>query len=364
MHQPQRARESKSRIGLDGVVVAETEISHVDERGRLVLRGLDLASLADAGYEDVVGLLWNGALPDARAGTSLRWGLARARCCAHDALWRYSAALERADALGAVQEALAGLAPDHAVTREVQLLLAGAVPVVAAAWWRRQIGEAPIAPQPNACHAEDLLRMAGLASDPARVRALDRVLVALAEHGMSASTFAARVVTSTGADAGTAVVAAASALRGSRHSGTATDMHRILTQIGHPERAGAWVAAELEAHRRIPGFGHAIYRARDPRIAVLESVLADGGFESPLLPVAHAVERAVRERLGGRVHANVDLVLPPFFEALDIPPALYGATFATARAAGWLAHVEEQGRDARIIRPCQRYVGPRAVSAA
>ena len=359
-----RVRETQSRVGLEGVVVVETGISHVDEHGRLSLRGLDLATLADAGYEDVLGLLWNGTLPDSRVRTSLRRGLGRARCRAHETLWRYSAALERDDAIGAVQEGLAGLASDHAVTRELYLRLAGAVPVVAAAWWRRHIGEAPIAPDPNASHAEDFLRMAGLASDPARVRALDRALSALAEHGMNASTFAARIVTSTGADAGTAIVAAVSAFRGRRHSGTAADIHRILAQLGRPERAAAWVAAELAAHRRILGFGHPIYRARDPRITVLESALVDGGFESPLLPVSRALERAVRDQLGGRVHANMDLLLPPFFDALGVPPALYAAVFATARAAGWLAHVDEQSRDPRVIRPRQRYVGPGAGYAA
>jgi len=355
--------------GLDGVVVAETELSLVDgERGRLLVRGHDVEQLAaGAGFEAACGLLWDGALPDEAELGRLRSDLGAARARAHDELWRLGAALEAPDGMDALRAAAAQLAEDGASPRETALRLTGALAVFAALWWRRCQGLPPLAPDAALGHAEDFLRLAtGAAAQPARVRALDAYLVTVAEHGMNASTFTARVVASTLSDAVSAVVAALGALKGPRHGGAPGPVLDMLDAIGEPSRARAWLATELAAGRRIMGLGHRIYRVRDPRAAVLEAQVArleDAGVASHYLALARAVERAALELLaerhpGRRLATNVEFYTAVLLDAVGLPRALFTPTFAAARVAGWLAHVAEQRAGGRIIRPAQRYVGP------
>ena len=199
-----------------------------------------------------------------------------------------------------------------------------------------------------------------------RVAALDTYLSTVAEHGMNASTFAARVVASTGSDRVSAVVAAICALKGPLHGGAPGPVLDMIDGVGAPEAARAWLEAELCAGRRIMGLGHRVYRVRDPRAAVLEAAMLDlqgSGFESPRLALARAIEREaralLRERYPGRpLEANVEFYTAVLLDGIGLDRRLFSPTFAVARVAGWLAHIDEQQRTGRLIRPRSRYIGP------
>ncbi len=363
--------DGAGNAGLDGVVVADTALSEVDgERGRLLIRGHDVDRLgAEHGFEAICGLLWDGTLPDACGLAALRHGLGAARVHAFEERWRFAGALEATHPMDALRGALAALPSDgDGEPATLRLRVTGAVAVVAAAWLRRRAGLRPVAPDPARSHAEDWLRALGTGAPvPARVRALDRYWVTVAEHGMNASTFTARVVASTGSDAVSAVVAALGALKGPLHGGAPGPVLDMLDAIGRPEDAEGWLRAELAAGRRVMGLGHRIYRVRDPRAAVLEGALEAleaGGVRSRYLALARAVERAAVAVLAERhphrrLETNVEFYTAVLLDAVGLPRALFTPAFAAARAAGWLAHVDEQRLAGRIIRPSQRYVGPR-----
>ena len=360
------------RPGLEGVVVAETELSQVDgERGRLTVRGLPIESLADGRFEAMAALLWDGSTADSTRVDVIARRLGEARVAAHAELGRYSAALDAPQPMDALRAATAGLSPDPEGGTAERLHLTGALQVFAAAWHRRRIGARPVRPDPDRSHAEDLLRMLhGHAATPAVSRALDAYLVTVAEHGMNASTFTARVVASTQSDAISAVVAALGSLKGPLHGGAPGPVLDMLDAIGNPAKATDWLRAELDAGRRIMGLGHRVYRVRDPRAAVLEETLLHleaAGLESRYLALARAVERAAVRELAARypersLDTNVEFYTAVLLEVLGIPRELFTPLFACARVTGWLAHFEEQRDRGRIIRPRQRYVGPVATS--
>jgi citrate synthase len=354
------------RGGLDGVVAADTVLSEVDgEAGRLAIRGHGIEELAGrVPFEAMAALLLEGELPDAARAARWSRALGEGRARAFEAL--PPTALARLSGMDALRGGVAALAQPGR-DEAVRPLLLGAVGTFAAAWWRLRAGAAPLAPDPARGHAEDVLRMAGAPHDAARVRAFDRYLVTVAEHGMNASTFAARVVASTGSDAVSALTAALGALKGPLHGGAPGPVLDMLDAIGEPERAGSWLRGELEAGRRIMGLGHRVYRVRDPRAAVLEAGVAEleaTGVRSRYLELARAVEKEAVGALAARhperrLEANVEFYTAVILDAVGLDRDAFTPAFAAARAAGWLAHVEEQQRSGRLIRPTQRYVGPR-----
>ncbi|WAS91225.1 citrate synthase [Nannocystis punicea] len=355
-----------TRSGLDGVVVADTRLSEVDgERGRLVVEGHDIERLAGAtSFEATAGLLWTGALPQGEALAAIRRALAEGRVRAFEQL--EADELPRfVDGMDALRAATARLTAEDGFDAPARLT--GAVAVYAAAWARTRAGGRPLAPDPELSHAADTLRMlTGELPDPARVAGLETYLVTVADHGMNASTFAARVVASTGSDAVSAIVAAIGALKGPLHGGAPGPVLDMLDEIGEPARAAQWIEAELAAGRRIMGMGHRIYRVRDPRAAVLEGALArleQAGLANGRLALARAVERvaegALRAKYPDRpLAANVEFYTAVLLDAVGLDRAAFSPTFAAGRVAGWCAHVLEQRATGRLIRPASRYVGP------
>jgi citrate synthase len=332
----------------------ETRLSLVDgAEGRLVIAGHDLESLAErTGFEGVCGLLLGSGIDEA-AGWKTRLG--RGRRAAFASLDRLGDALDKADGMDALR---AGLA--HFETEDPADAIA-AVAVVAAAWMRRRAGQAPVPPDPERGHAADLLRMAVGERPHAAERALDRYLVTVAEHGMNASTLAARVVASTASDLVSSLVAAVGALKGPLHGGAPGPVLDMLDAIGTPEKAEAWLEGELAAGRRIMGMGHRIYRVRDPRAAVLERAAQPLG--GGRLDLARAVERAAEGALRKRhpdrpLRANVEFYTAILLDNIGLPRNAFTPTFAAARAAGWCAHVAEQRATGKLIRPDARYIGP------
>lgn len=345
--------------GLEGVVVADTELSSVDgERGELVIRGRRIEELAGhASFEEACALLW-GVDP-----APLRAYLGRARALAFDLLPELGTALDAPDGMDALRAATAHVRLGE---DDERVRITGALAVFVAAWLRLRAGAEPLTPDPTLGHAEDLLRMATGSADPARVAALDAYLVTVIDHGLNASTFTARVVASTRSDAVSAVVGALGALKGPLHGGAPGPVLDMLDGVGQPENAVPWLEGELAAGRRIMGMGHRIYRVRDPRAAVLERAtlaLSEAGVTTDRLELAHATERAAREVLRARypdrsLEANVEFFTAVLLDAVGLPREAFSLAFAASRVAGWLAHVGEERQRGKLIRPRSKYVGP------
>jgi citrate synthase len=350
--------------GLAGVLVARTELSHVEgDSGRLSVRGHAIEALVSAApFEAVLGLLLEGALPEPQRLTELQAELGQARVRAHERLRTRFLAVAAPDAMSTLRSALS-LLPGDATPAEVL----GMAAVASAAWIRAQLGGQLPAPEPGLAHARDLLRMlSGHDVSEEAARLLDAYLVTVAEHGFNASTFAARVTASTGADFVAAVVAGVATLSGPLHGGAPGPVLDMLDAVGSPERAGVYVRAELAAGRRIMGMGHRVYRVRDPRAFVLERALSTFQKEaggSPRLLLARAVEAAAETELARKyperaLRANVEFYTALLLETLAIPRAAFTAIFACARVAGYAAHYAEQRLRGRLIRPSALYVGP------
>lgn len=350
--------------GLEGIVVAETALSHVDgASGRLIIAGneVDLLALSHD-FEQVCDLLWAAA--GVPAGASSAAELGKARTAAFARLDRLGDALHRTDAMDALRGALAQL-PSGASAIDI----VAATAVFVAAHGRIRDGKAPIAPDPTLGHAADLLHMLGLLADEPHAKALDAYLVTVSDHGLNASTFAARVVTSTGSDLVSSVVAGVGALKGPLHGGAPGPVLDMLDAIGKADQAETYILAALTRGERIMGMGHRIYRVRDPRALVLEQAierlersLTVGTSVRERLLLAHAAERAAERLLAERhparaLRANVEFYTAVLLEALGIARELFSAVFAVGRVLGWTAHVAEQRRTGRLIRPASRYVG-------
>lgn len=354
--------------GLEGVIVAETRLSHVDgQKGELILAGHRIEELAGlVPFESVAWLLWTSSMPNDALAVQAAFGAARVRAYAalerDDRMLGASSAMDSLRALSARIELPLG---EDALERA--MTLSAALGVYAAAWQRVHGGGAPLAPDPSLSHAADLLRMAhGERPHRAAERALDRYLVTVIDHGMNASTFAARVVASTGSDDVSAIVAAIGALKGPLHGGAPGPVLDMLDAIGESDHARAWLSAELAAGRRIMGMGHRIYRVRDPRAAVLEAGVEElerAGISRGRLALAREVERSAEALLAERrkdrpLRANVEFYTAILLDAIGIERDAFTSTFAAGRVAGWCAHIEEQRRSGRLIRPASRYVGP------
>jgi citrate synthase len=246
--------------------------------------------------------------------------------------------------------------------------------VFTAAVTRRQAGLEPVAPDAALGHAADILRMIrGAAASPAEVAALDAYLVTVCDHGLNASTFAARVAASTRAGLTSAVLAGISALKGPLHGGAPGPIIEMLDQIGQPANARAWIEAALDRGDRLMGFGHRVYRVRDPRADALKRavrLLTEGSNAAPgRLAFAEAVEDAALAILKARkpdrsLQTNVEFYTALLLESLDFPPDAFTCVFAIGRVSGWIAHAREQVAGGRLIRPQSRYVGPRPLEAA
>lgn len=350
--------------GLDGIVAAETVLSHVDGlAGRLVLRGLPVErAAASLDFEGVTSLLWQDFHPLGGKPHNLAAALGEARvevAALLPALLPATVGLSDVEALRLMLAALPDIDPADDAVRAV-----AAVPVFIAARVRYQVGLAPVAPDASLGHAADFLRMMkGAPVDPALARALDTYLVTVSDHGLNASTFAARIVASTRAGTISSVVAGLCALKGPLHGGAPGPVLDMLDAIGTADAAPAWLSAELAAGRRLMGFGHRIYRVRDPRAEVLKHAVA--GLSSPRIDLAEKVERAAlaalaRHRPDRPLETNVEFYTALLLDAVGLDRSLFTPIFAMGRVAGWTAHVMEQEATGRLMRPSSRYIGPLA----
>ena len=356
--------------GLDGVVAAETILSLVDgANGRLVIRGKELAELVpNYGFEGTAALLWDGFVLEGGDQTAVRAGLGAARAAAFSHVPRLLAAAAALPPVEALRVGLAMLGDAEPLPHH--LLVTGALPVFLAALLRAAERKAPVAPDVRLGTAADLLRMLRDApASAAEAAALDAYLTTVAEHGLNASTFTARVIASTRAGTISAVLGALCALKGPLHGGAPEPVLDMLDEIGSIERAAPWFEAAIGRGDRLMGFGHRIYKVRDPRADVLKAVVLAMPRRGNRIGFAEAVERealAALKRLkpGRPLETNVEFYTALLLDAVGLPRQAFTPVFAVARIAGWTAHIMEQDRLGRLVRPESRYIGPPLATAA
>lgn len=352
--------------GLEGIIAAATKLSMVDgERGELVIAGFPVGELAaNATFEETTWLLWHGTLPDARELADFRGELASRRTLSAEALdlLRASAArkLEPMDALRVAAGAIS-LEGGDAVTILAQF------PTIVASYWHLLHGRDPVAPRSDLGHAANYLFMfTGEEPSPERVRGLETYLNTVVDHGLNASTFTARVITSTGSDLVSAITGAVGALKGPLHGGAPGPALDMVFEIGQASRAEDVLRRKIESGEKLMGFGHRVYKVRDPRADVLaaaaERMFTRGGDMS-LYTLARAVEATAIRLLeeykpGRRLQTNVEFYTALLLHGLDLEVPLFTPTFAISRVAGWIAHCLEQREANRIIRPQSEYIGP------
>lgn len=360
---PSPARMTPDPIaGLEGVVAAHTALSHVDgQDGVLILRGRRIEDVAGRmPFESAVGHLWRGF--DIPGASALRSAFGDARRSA----FRVVPLLESAPAeLGVYERMQLGLsALPVAADLPAAVAVSGALPVFLAASHRIANGLAPIAPDSTLETATDLLRMlTGQTPPAAHADALNRYLVTILDHGLNASTFTARVIGSTQAGLKQAVLGAMGALSGPLHGGAPGPVLDMIDAIGAPDNADAWITGALARKERLMGFGHRIYRTRDPRADVLKAGLRKLGADNPKVQLAESIEEralaALRKAKPDRpLDTNVEFYTAVLLDAIGIDRTLFTPLFATGRTPGWCAHVLEQQATGKLIRPSSHYVGP------
>jgi len=347
--------------GLEGVVAAETVLSHVDgERGILLVRGCPLDELvARHGYEGAVALLWDGFAGSGLTRDSVRRDLASGRQRAFAGLDGWLATASHLPLSEGVRICLAAL-PDDSTPATI----AGALPVGIAALVRVHQGAAPIEPDPALATAADFLRMLhGAAVEPRLAQALETYITVVIDNGLGASTFTARVVASTRASLAAAVVGAYCAFTGPLHGGAPGPTLDMLDAIAASGDIDGWLERKLAAGERLMGFGHRVFRVRDPRADLLRAALTQLGPDSGRLAFAAEVERRAlaalaRAKPGRTLQSNVELNAALLLEAVGVPRDGFTPVFALARVAGWIAHALEQQQTGRMMRPTARYIGP------
>jgi citrate synthase len=355
---------SKSPVGLDGVAAAETVLSHVDgERGELIIAGERVSDLVrKTSFEGVTARLWSGGTGQPVAEASARAALGAARERAFARLPDLLGITRGLSIVDSFRAAIAGLGAENGLPHEATVV--GAFPVIAGALVQRARGHDPVAPDPTISHAADTLSMMlGRKPDAREVAALDAYLVTVCDHGMNASTFTTRVVASTQADLFAAVTAGYCALTGPLHGGAPEPVLEMLDAIGSSERIKPWVDGALSRGERLMGFGHKIYRVRDPRADVLKGAierLKGGGQDLPFAAEVESYIRAAlrRQKPNRPLDTNVEFFTAILLDALAIPRQAFTPIFAVARSAGWTAHAREQQRTGRLIRPSSAYIGP------
>ncbi|WP_369232796.1 citrate synthase/methylcitrate synthase [Streptomyces sp. R21] len=363
--------------GLAGVVVTDTRLGDVRGlEGFYHYRQYSAVELARTrGFEDVWHLLIHGELPDA-AGRAVfveeTVALRRLPEEVRAALPAIAAASGRSGPLAGLRTALSllgaclGFRPvydlDTDRRRADTLAAAAAVPTLLTALYRLGQGLGPVEPRDDLSYAANYLYMlTGSEPDAARARAVEQYLISTIDHGFNASTFTARVITSTGADVAACLVGAVGALSGPLHGGAPSRALDTLDAIGTPDRIDPWIRERVLAGDRIMGFGHPVYRTEDPRSRMLRGIAQEfGGSQVDFaVEVERRVEAILAELKPGRdLHTNVEFYAGVVMELCGLPREMFTPTFAAARVVGWSANILEQAEDSKIIRPVARYVGP------
>jgi citrate synthase len=356
-------------------VAAETRLSSVDgQKGELIIAGFPVEALAShASFEETCYLLWYGHLPKQAELTAFKQALAAQRALPAATLQLLQAvAAQQLPAMDALRIAAGTLDLDldrsqSNFDQQAQTLTAR-IPTVVAAYWQLRQGKAPLDPKPELDHTANYLYMlTGEVPSAARVRGMETYLNTVSDHGLNASTFAARVIIATQSDLTSAIVGAIGALKGPLHGGAPGPALDMVFEIGDASRAEPFLRAKLEKGERLMGFGHRVYKVRDPRADVLSAAAekmfqADG--DMALYTLAKQVESTAIQLLdeykpGRNLRTNVEFFTALLLHGLGLETDLFTPTFAAGRVAGWIGHCIEQQKTGRLIRPQSVYIGER-----
>ncbi|QCQ89857.1 bifunctional 2-methylcitrate synthase/citrate synthase [Rhodococcus sp. SGAir0479] len=355
--------------GLAGVVVDTTAISKVvPETNSLTYRGYAVQDLAEhCSFEQVAYLLWNGELPG-DAQLELFCQRERAGRRVDRSLLSLVAKMpENCHPMDVMRTAISYLGAEDPeewnnspeANRDKALRMMAVLPTIVAADYRRRHGLDPIAPHSHLGFAENFLHMCfGEIPDPVIVKAFEVSLVLYAEHSFNASTFAARVVTSTLSDIYSAVTAAIGTLKGPLHGGANEAVMRDMIEIGEPERAEAWMCGKLDRKEKVMGFGHRVYKNGDSRVPTMRRAFFDVAAKTggdKWVRMYEILERTVNEATG--LAPNLDFPTGPAYFLMGFDIEAFTPIFVTSRITGWTAHIIEQGESNALIRPLSEYTG-------
>ncbi|EFH87390.1 citrate synthase [Ktedonobacter racemifer] len=361
------ASAPKNKGGLEGIVAATTAISKVEgNTGRLIYRGYNIHDLARTTiFEEVVHLLWFGHLPSQQELTNLQQRFAAERTIPENVMVTLRAlptSTEPMDALRTAVSAWGAVAIKGQPTVDQAIALTARFPLFLAAFNRLRHGQEPLESKPELGHAANYLYLlTGEVPSEEHVRGLNAYLVLLADHGMNASTFTARIVASTESDIASSIVAAIGALKGPLHGGAPSKVQDMLHEIGTPENADSWIRDAITTGKKLMGFGHRVYKTTDPRAEELREMarVADPqGFVFTRRVEKLAISILEELKPGRRLYTNVEYYSAALMASVGLSGDLFTPTFAVSRVGGWTAHVLEQAGNNRLIRPEAEYTGP------
>ena len=355
------------RGGLEGVVAATTALSKVDgTAGKLIYRGYNIHDLAGkASFEEIAYLLWYGKLPTKMELVDLKVQMLEERTLPTAVLQVLNYLPPTAvpmDVLRTAVSAYGAATIQGKPTLDHAIALTERFPLILAAFHRIRNGLEPLEAHPEIGYAANYLYLlTGQMPKEEHVRALDTYLVLLADHGMNASTFTARVIASTESDIASAVVGAIGALKGPLHGGAPSKVKDMLDAIGTEDRAEGWLRDALAHGDRLMGFGHRVYKTQDPRAEELCEMARIADPQQ--FALAHKVEELAlallkEQKPGRRLYTNVEFYTAVTLSSVGLPGDLFTPTFAASRIAGWTAHILEHVANNRLIRPEAEYTGP------
>jgi citrate synthase len=356
-----------SKGGLEGIVAATTAISKVDgSAGRLIYRGYDIHDLArTCTFEEIAHLLWFGHLPNQQELSDLHAQFAAQRTIPSlvmQIIRELPAHTEPMDVLRTAVSAWGATSVTGQPTIEQAIAITARMPLFLAAFNRLRHGQEPVESRPELSHAANYLySLTGELPKEEHVRGLNSYLVLLADHGMNASTFTARIVASTESDIASSLVAALGALKGPLHGGAPSKVQDMIREIGSVENAEPWIRDSITHGGRLMGFGHRVYKTADPRAEELRDMARIADPEGFVL--AHHVEQTALALLaelkpGRRLYTNVEFYSAALMNSVGLSGDLFTPTFGISRCAGWTAHILEQVQNNRLIRPEAEYTGP------
>jgi citrate synthase len=369
--------EKKAKAGLEGVVAVPSTICFIDgTAGRLVYRGYEIGDLVEhATFEEVAFLLWDGELPNRSQLDAFRAELGRSAALPPHVISLLKDLPKQTQPMDALRTAVSALGAtdvdlehnDRAADRRKAVRVMAQLPTIVTTFHRLRNGQQPVAPDPSLPIAANFLYLLnGKKPHETLSRVLDAALVLHAEHGMNASTFAARVTAATLADMHAAITSATAALKGPLHGGANQDVMHLLLSCGDVANAEKKVRQMLHEGQKVPGFGHRVYRTFDPRATFLRKMSKQLGeaagntkwyeMSERLIPIMKDTQNA--DGKPKNLNPNVDFFSASAYYTMGIPLDLFTPIFAIARMAGWSAHVMEQHENNRIIRPTDDYTGP------
>lgn len=361
------ASSKPNKGGLEGIIAATTAISKVEGTvGRLIYRGYNIHDLArTSSFEEVAHLLWFGHLPNQQELSALQARFAAERTIPSEVfqiIKTLPLETEPMDALRTAVSAWGAVAIKGKPTVDQAIALTARFPLFMAAFHRLRTGKEPLESKPELGHgANYLYLLTGQVPSQEHVQGINSYLVLLADHGMNASTFTARVVASTESDIVSSIVAAVGALKGPLHGGAPSKVQDMLNAIGTVDNAEPWLRDAMSHGERLMGFGHRVYKTEDPRAEELRDMarVADPeGFVLSRKVEELALKLLEEQKPGRRLYTNVEYYSAALMHSVGLPGDLFTPTFAISRVAGWTAHVLEQVNNNRLIRPDAEYTGP------